>query len=135
MDFILHHERCSGCRACLLACSVANFREITTAKAALRIEPRFPAPGDYVIHLCDQCGDCAEACPEEAIEWRDGRYVLREEDCTACGTCIDACPNDVLRADPRTDLPILCTGCGECAAICPRDAIEIAGEALEEVSA
>ncbi|MCF8062378.1 MAG: 4Fe-4S binding protein [Deltaproteobacteria bacterium] len=135
MQFILHHERCSGCRACLLACSVANFREITTARAALRIEPRFPAPGDYRIHMCDHCGACAEACPEEAIERKEDRYVLREEACSACGTCIEICPNEVLGANPETDLPILCTGCGECAAICPRDAIEIAGEDLQEVNA
>jgi ferredoxin len=135
LEFILHHERCSGCRACLLACSIANRREITTARAALRIEPRFPAPGDYVIHLCSQCGACADACPEDAVEWREGRYELREEDCIACGTCIEACPSDVLRSDPKTDLPILCTACGECADICPRDAIEIAGETLQEVNA
>ncbi len=135
MQFTLHHERCSGCRACLLACSVANFKAITTAKAALRIEARFPAPGDYRIHVCDHCGDCAEACPEEAIVWQGDHFVLREEDCSSCGTCIEVCPNDVLRADPGTDRPILCTGCGECAAICPRDAIETVPEPRREVSA
>ncbi len=135
MDFIIHDDRCSGCRACLLACSVANFREITTAKAALRIEARFPAPGVYRIHLCDHCGACAEACPEDAIGWDGERFVLREEDCSACGTCIEACPNDVLRPNPDTGQPILCTGCGECAAICPRDAIEVAPEARKEVHA
>ncbi|MFO7783849.1 MAG: 4Fe-4S binding protein [Thermodesulfobacteriota bacterium] len=135
MLFITHNERCSGCRACLLACSIANFREITTAKAALRIEARFPVPGVYSIHLCDQCGACAEACPEEAIVWEGDRLVLKEEDCSACGTCIEVCPNDVLRANPDSGQPILCTGCGECVAICPRDAIEAAPEPRKEVSA
>ena len=128
-------ENCSGCRTCLMACALAQFKEVNPSKAVLTIRGLFPAPGRYEIDLCDQCGACAEACPEEAIERREGRYVLREEDCIACGTCIEACPNDVLRANPKTDLPILCTGCGECAAICPRDAIEIAGERLQEVSA
>lgn len=135
MPFIIHDERCSGCRACLLACSVANFREITTAKAALRIEALFPSPGIYRIHLCDNCGVCAEACPEEAIVWDGDRFVLREEDCSACGTCVEVCPNEALRLNPDTDRPILCTGCGECAAICPRDAIEIAPEPIKEVNA
>ncbi len=134
MQFIVHHERCSGCRACLLACSVANFSEITTARAALRIEPRFPAPGDFRIHICDNCGTCAESCPEEAIEWKEERYVLRQEDCSACGICIEVCPVGALRTNTETDLPILCTRCGECAGICPRDAIEIEGETMKEVS-
>lgn len=135
MPFIIHNERCSGCRACLLACSIANFREITTARAALRIKACFPAPGAYSIHLCDNCGECAEACPEEAIVWDGNRLALKEEDCSACGICVEACPNDVLRPDPVTGRPILCTGCGECAAICPRDAIEIAQEPAKEVNA
>jgi len=135
MDFIIHNELCSGCRTCLLACAVANFDEITTAKAALRIEARFPAPGDYRIHLCDHCGTCADACPEEAIVWEGDHFVLLEEGCTGCGTCVEACPQDVLRPNPDTGQPILCTGCGECAAICPRDAIEVTGEPVKEVSA
>ncbi len=135
MSFIIHDELCSGCRACLLACSIANFREITTAKAALRIEARFPAPGSYRIHLCDQCGACADACPEDAIVWEVECFVLEEGECSACGTCIDVCPNAVLRPNPDTGLPILCTGCGECAAICPRDAIEITKEPRKEAIA
>jgi Fe-S-cluster-containing hydrogenase component 2 len=128
LEFITYDERCSGCRACLLACSIANFREITTARAALRIEARFPAPGIYGIHLCDNCGECAEACPEEAIQRNGEVLVLLEEDCSGCGECIQICPNDVLRPNPVTSRPILCTGCGECARICPRDAIEIVQE-------
>lgn len=135
MQLITIPENCSGCRTCLMACALARFKEVNPSKAVLNIRGLFPAPGHYEIDLCDQCGACAEACPEEAIDRREGRYVLREEDCIACGACIDACPNGVLRANPKTDLPILCTGCGECAAICPRDAIEVAGERLQEVSA
>ena len=135
MEFILNHDLCSGCRACLLACSVANLKAITTAKAALRIEARFPAPGVYRIHVCDQCGRCAEACPEDAIVLENGRYVLHEEDCIGCGECVEACPNEVLRLDPDTDRPILCTGCGECAAICPRDAITVSWDTVKEATA
>ena len=113
---------------------MANVREITTARAALRIEARFPAPGVYSIHLCNHCGECAEACPEEAIVWEGNRLVLKEEDCSGCGICVEVCPNDVLRPNPVTGLPILCTGCGECARICPRDAIEMVHKPRKEAN-
>jgi anaerobic carbon-monoxide dehydrogenase iron sulfur subunit len=125
LSFVVHHQLCSGCRACLLACSIVNFEKITTALAALRIEARFPRPGAYLVHLCDQCGVCLEACPEGAISWAGGGLALNEADCSACGVCVEVCPGEVISLDPDAGRPILCTGCGECAAICPRDAIEL----------
>lgn len=118
------HASCSGCGTCRLACAMENHREVNPRLAVLRIEGRFPAPGDYRIHLCDQCGDCAEACPFEAIA-RDeaGVYRIEEEKCTACMVCVDACPYGVVVEHPRTGLPMKCNRCGACVDICPRDAI------------
>jgi Fe-S-cluster-containing hydrogenase component 2 len=122
------HANCSGCGTCRLACAIANFNEVRPAKALLRIEGRFPAPGDYRIHLCDQCGECAEACPEEAIEKGEGVYRVVAERCSGCMSCVAACPNAVMMVLPGTETPAKCTLCGECAAICPREAILIAEE-------
>jgi ferredoxin len=123
------HERCSGCRACALACSLTNFREMNPAKSALGIEGRFPAPGDYRIHLCDQCGACAEACPEDAIALMDGAYIIDADLCTGCLTCIDACPRGVMYEHSSAPTPIKCTLCGACAEICPRGAVVMEGGA------
>jgi ferredoxin len=91
----------------------------------LRIEGRFPAPGDYRIHLCDQCGACAEVCPVEAIgEDENGVYRIDEDLCTSCMLCVDACPYEVIVENNRTSMPIKCTNCGACVDVCPRDAIE-----------
>ena len=122
------HSRCSGCEACRLACAIANFAEVSPAKALLAIEGRFPAPGDYRIHLCDQCGACAEACPEEAIEAAGGVHRVNQERCTGCLACVDACPHGVMMTLPGADAPAKCTLCGECAAICPRGAIVLETE-------
>lgn len=119
------HQNCSGCGACRLACAIANFDEVRPARALLTIEGRFPAPGDYRIHLCDQCGACAEACPEEAIEQVDGVYRVIPERCSGCMTCVDACPYGVMMTLPGDETPSKCTLCGECAAICPREAIAV----------
>ncbi len=102
-----------------------NFKQVTPSKGLLRIEGRFPSPGDYRIHLCDQCGECAEVCPVEAITLENGVWLIDEDVCIACHECVEACPKDVMIINPETDIPAKCILCGECAEICPRQAIEI----------
>jgi ferredoxin len=77
MMFRLIHENCSGCGTCRMACALENFREVNPSKSLLRIEGRFPIPGDYLIHFCNQCGECAEACPVDAIRMESGVYLVR----------------------------------------------------------
>jgi len=118
------HDKCSGCATCRLACALENFREVKPSLAVLRIEGRFPAPGDYRIHVCDQCGACAEICPEEAIHQTDsGVFLIDEDTCTGCLVCVAECPYDVIVVRGNAPAPIKCTLCGACAVACPRDAI------------
>jgi ferredoxin len=120
------HEKCSGCCTCRLACALENRRVVNPSLAVLRIEGRFPAPGDYRIHVCDQCGACADACPVEAIRVDEtGVYAIEEEICTSCMLCVDACPYGVLVVNKQTSMPIKCVLCGACVEACPRDAITI----------
>lgn len=41
---------------------------------------------------CAGCGACAEKCPEEAIEMKDGLPVTRQDLCIECGVCVLVCP-------------------------------------------
>ena len=87
------HEKCSGCGTCKLACAMENFNAVQPARALLRIEGRFPMPGDYRIHFCDQCGECADNCPVEAIAGeRREAHLIDQKTCTKCGICIEKCP-------------------------------------------
>lgn len=122
MKLISDYKKCSGCGVCKLACSIENFKQVTPAKALLKIEGLFPAPGFYQIHFCDQCGQCADACPVDAIELIDGIYRINEDECIACHACVEACPSSVMIIK-EDDMPAKCTLCGECARVCPRDAI------------
>jgi Fe-S-cluster-containing hydrogenase component 2 len=117
------HEKCSGCGTCRLACAIENFQEVNPSKSLLRIEGRFPAPGDYRIHLCDQCGECADSCPEDAIQLDNGVFIVDQDACTGCLTCVEVCPRDVMFEQKDSDVPEKCILCGECARVCPRDAI------------
>jgi pyruvate formate lyase activating enzyme len=41
--------------------------------------------------LCTGCGACIEACPVNAIEFKDGKIVTDRTKCTRCGNCVDVC--------------------------------------------
>ena len=128
------HENCSGCGTCRLACAIENFQEVNPSKSLLRIEGRFPAPGDYRIHLCDQCGVCADNCPEDAIQLENGVFIVDQDACTGCMICVDVCPHDVMFEQKHSAVPVKCTLCGECALTCPRDAIVLVEEQNSEVA-
>ena len=128
------HENCSGCGTCRLACAIENFQEVNPSKSVLRIEARFPAPGNYRIHLCDQCGVCADNCPEDAIELENGILLVNPDTCTGCLVCVAVCPHDVMFEQPLSEVPAKCTLCGECALTCPRKAIVLVEEENNKVA-
>ena len=52
--------------------------------------------------LCDGCGNCILACPENAIEIRDGKArVVKESFCDGLGACIGECPTGALSIEER----------------------------------
>ena len=41
---------------------------------------------------CIGCGECLDACPEDAISGKKRMiHVIREKDCTSCGACAEVC--------------------------------------------
>jgi len=120
-------SKCSGCKACLLACAFSHFKENNIRKAALAIDPHFPRPGRYGVRLCTQCGDCAKVCPVDAIPQNDkGAYYIDPGLCIACDVCIDVCPERVIFKIPGRDQPFECDLCGECVEFCGTNVLSIA---------
>ena len=134
MKLIVKHENCSGCNTCRLACAIVNFQEVNPSKSLLHIEARFPAPGDYRIHLCDQCGECADNCPEDAIQFAEGAFRVDADACSGCLICVEVCPRDVMYERAGSGMPVKCILCGECANVCPRGAILRIDESTREVA-
>jgi len=127
MRLYAESSKCSGCRACLVACSLNLFKENNPKKAALTILARFPAPGTYEVKVCTQCGNCAEVCPTNAIKQNaKGAYYVEPADCTLCEACVPVCPENVMFV--QTELAKTawkCDLCGDCIAVCGTDVLRI----------
>ncbi|MGI6045229.1 MAG: RnfABCDGE type electron transport complex subunit B [Eggerthellaceae bacterium] len=96
---------------------------------------------------CLGYGDCARACPFDAITVVDRLAHIDSSKCTGCGVCLKVCPrNVILMAEQQTKarkpsvvtcmntMPgkttrqicdVGCIGCGLCKKECPVDAISI----------
>lgn len=111
--------RCSGCRACQLACSLHLFDENNPKKAALAVIPHFPEPGTFEVRTCTQCGACADVCPTGAIHQNEqGAYYIVAEECSGCLACQGACPEGVIFTHADYDAPFKCDACGDCIGVC-----------------
>lgn len=118
--------RCSGCRACQLACSLHLFGENNPRKSALAIVPHFPDPGTFEVRTCTQCGSCEDVCPTGAIQQDEqGAYYIEPDECTACMACEEVCPEQVIFIHPDRDAPFKCDACGECLAVCGMDVLTL----------
>jgi len=122
MGLQFNNETCSGCKACTLVCALQNLNIINPSKACLNVYGKFPAPGKYFVDICDQCGTCAEVCPQEAIKLKAGAYRIDRSLCDNCLICVDACPVHVIKVDDKNN-PHKCINCKQCAEVCPRDAL------------
>jgi ferredoxin len=60
--------------------------------------------------------------------------VVRKKLCIRCGECARACPVDAVYLAPDGE-PFVCIHCGRCVPFCPHDCLEtvtVAGAAAEE---
>jgi Fe-S-cluster-containing hydrogenase component 2 len=86
---------------------------------------------------------CVAACPTGAYsQRRGGGVVVKKSLCIHCGECARACPVDAVFLDSSGE-PYVCIHCGRCVSYCPHDCLELAesegpktdaGEVQEEAS-
>ena len=63
---------------------------------------------------CDGCGDCLDACPEDAIEGKPGFiHMLDESMCEKCGMCAEVCPQRAIVAGGKFRVPKKLTRVGK----------------------
>ncbi len=140
--FRLDLNRCTGCHACRLACTIENgledgesWRQVYTFNPQRR-------PGLPAFHLslgCQHCADpaCLTACPARAYS-RDpntGAVLVDEGLCIGCRYCNWACPFDAPRYSRSGGTISKCTFCNTrllegrepaCTSLCPTGALQYA---------
>lgn len=118
----IHMENCTGCGACMQACSEKHFGTKDTAMALIQI--REQAEKREMI-LCTECGKCAEVCPVDAIQ-RDERGILMidKKVCAGCGACAEVCPVGLIRILDE-NIPQKCVRCAACVMSCEHNVFQI----------
>ena len=127
-------SKCTGCRACQLACkqwnglpakqtfntgtyqnppdlqpntwNIIRFQEISDGNGGV----------DWLFRhdACMHCTDaaCVKVCPSGALyHTKYGTVGLDDSKCIGCKECVSACPFEVPRYDPETDKILKCDMC------------------------
>ena len=137
--FLFDLERCTGCDACVLACTIENelppgesWRQVNTFNEA-RLHP---APFYHLSMACNHCEDapCVTVCPTGASHYGPaGTVQVNPDKCSGCKACITGCPYEARHIDPRSGAAEKCTFCmhrlesgiptTSCQEICPTQSI------------
>ena len=138
-SFTFDANKCTGCQACQLACTIEN--QLEPDRSWRQIETFNPrrvsdAPLFHLSLACNHCEHpaCMEACPALAYlrDPETGAVLIEEDKCIGCRYCTWACPFDAPRFDHVRGTVTKCTFCNErikegqspaCAAYCPTGAL------------
>lgn len=126
---LISPEKCTGCKACELACSFAHEEEFNPARSRVSVLT-WRNEDRTVPVMCLQCEQavCVAACPAHAIheDSQTGARVVNNTRCVECKMCINICPFGCTSYDTVGRRIIKCDLCGgdpQCAKICPSGAI------------
>lgn len=129
---------CNG--HCEATTKKAEYTGVTSCSAAAML---YGGP-DACRYGCMGLGDCAAACPANAICMKDGIAHVDTSRCLGCGLCESICPKHVISmvpqetavvvmcnnkdkgADARKACSNACIGCMKCAKTCTHGAITVA---------
>lgn len=134
-------DRCSGCKACVVACHALNgldenetWREVGLLIGGTRAAPAM----QHVTAACHHCLQpaCLIACPVNAYEKDPATGIVKhlDDQCFGCQYCTMACPYEVPKYHSGKGIVRKCDMCasrlavGEppaCVQSCPHDAIAI----------
>jgi formate dehydrogenase iron-sulfur subunit len=134
-------DKCSGCKACVVACHSLNgldedeaWRRVGTLTLSSDALPVIT----HVTTACHHCEDpgCLSGCPVKAYVKDESTGIVRhlDDQCIGCKYCTMMCPYEVPRYNDRLGIVRKCDMChqrlsvGEapaCVQACPNEAIAI----------
>lgn len=150
VSFLIDTSKCTGCRACVLACKKWNRLPAEEQKfTGLGLQPKFSVNNWISIHSaegkekwlhnrlsCMHCSDaaCVQVCPAGALDHMShGNVLINERKCIGCNYCVSHCPFKVVSFDKAKNIAKKCTFCHDrlerglvpaCSHVCPTGAIK-----------
>lgn len=123
-------DACTGCRACMVACSLVKEKKFDLNDARVWV-PKMESICLNVPIICEQCdpAPCQNVCPTKAIvrDTETGALHVDREKCIGCKECIWACPFGAMSLRRGVAVKCdLCDGQPECAKVCKPGAIKYA---------
>lgn len=95
---VLDLQRCTGCRACVVACKAEHGVRLGGFRSWVSEEEvgRYPqVTREFLPRLCNHCKNppCQKVCPTGATKKRsDGVVTIDADRCIGCRHCMAACP-------------------------------------------
>ena len=92
-------------------------------------------------YACIGLGECADACPFDAIEMVENFPIVNPDKCVSCGVCVRTCPKKIIELqtlkarvfvpcsskdlgkDVKAVCQVGCIGCKLCVKVCPAKAV------------
>ncbi len=141
LAFEVDLDRCSGCKACVVACHSLNgldegeaWREVGLMVGGTAVLPVL----QHITSSCHHCLEpaCLNACPVDAYEKDPITGIVRhlDDQCFGCQYCTLACPYDAPKFHPAKGIVRKCDMCSDrlkvgeapaCVQACPHEAISI----------
>lgn len=122
-------NKCSGCRMCVMACSLTKTGTFNPTRSRISIL-KWEEEGIMKPIVCRHCQHppCMEVCPVDAIskDADTGIVSINQQECIGCRECLMECPFGGPSFDPVDNIVINCDLCGgnpQCVDICPTGAL------------
>ena len=128
-------EKCSGCRTCMVVCSLSHGDQCGPKKSRIRVRQISSDLFRTSITTCKQCETpmCLYACQTRGagalhVDEVTGARVIDQERCVGCQSCVQACPqypDSPIYYDDEAGTCFKCDLCGgdpQCLKYCPMSA-------------